>query len=492
MVATATVKRRKKVLSSITGLTVRSNSYHLAKLVKGVRINHVLGRCQEIDLEVAEQQARELIKNVRDQGELALERFTATPAQLRLGHNKQSVKDVAFECLEHGKTLGTKKTGSKPWRPHQVKWWETTLKQPRLQRILSMPIEDVTAEDVLSWYREDLKNGKPSATDNARRIVSRTFNWAIGLQYIESNPCDVMQKSEIAYTPPARETRVNYQTQELGKYVLELATYQPKMPKPNDQTTKDLLVMVLITGLRAGSVRNLEWEWVNFDDRSIIVPAEWESNYAPKELFGGTKGRRDFWLPLPRILVTMLRTRYENRETLASQQKGDSALHFVFPNRYGTGSIQDVRKTQDNICELAGIGHKTIHDMRRTFTDLTTEVTDNFIEQKRLMDHKVADITATYMGPGDRPKTRSMFQGISDRLSQRMPVTINGDLYTGLQDLDENNLEMIDKRGFSPEAFEKFLYNPIWRANRWEHHEGAEEEIVPSQNLWIEKKLLSQ
>ena len=108
MVTTATVRRRKKVLSSITGLTVRSNSYHLAKLVKGVRINHVLGRCQEINLEVAEQQARELIKNVRDQGELALERFTATPAQLRLGHNKQSVKDVAFECLEHGKRFGTK------------------------------------------------------------------------------------------------------------------------------------------------------------------------------------------------------------------------------------------------------------------------------------------------------------------------------------------------------------------------------------------------
>ena len=140
--------------------------------------------------------------------------------------------------------------------------------------------------------------------------------------------------------------------------------------------------------------------------------------------------------------------------------------------------MADVRKRQFNILQAIGLDAYSFRNLKLMFSNLTKQVNENYIYQSQLSNRGVSIVTGYYMNSDDRAQRRKHFQYISDFLSQSMPVTIEGRLYSGLKEYNSSSNKLVDPKPISPDAFEKLLYNPIWRGREWVSHEAVERSIV--------------
>ena len=62
-----------KLTSSVSGLSIRGDSYFLRKMVNKIHIQKTLGKVSDVSLSDAEKSAIDLIDAVRNQGQFALE-----------------------------------------------------------------------------------------------------------------------------------------------------------------------------------------------------------------------------------------------------------------------------------------------------------------------------------------------------------------------------------------------------------------------------------
>ena len=70
---------------------------------------------------------------------------------------------------------------------------------------------------------------------------------------------------------------------------------------------------------------------------------------------------------------------------------------FVFPNRYRSGPIIDVRRALQKIDIDCGREHTTAHDLRRTFATMTKELGMTNQDTAILLNHAKRDVTEGYI-----------------------------------------------------------------------------------------------
>ena len=72
-------------------------------------------------------------------------------------------------------------------------------------------------------------------------------------------------------------------------------------------------------------------------------------------------------------------------------------LEFVFPNRYRSGPIIDIRRALQKIDMGCGKEHTTAHDLRRTFATMTKELGMTNQDTAILLNHSKRDVTEGYI-----------------------------------------------------------------------------------------------
>ena len=459
-----------KLSSSVSGLSIRGDSYFLRKMVNKIHIQKTLGKVSDVSLSDAEKSAIDLIDAVRNQGQFALEMRKLKENNNTPTNRSSTVRHIALDMIAHGKQHGTKKTGNKPWKLSSIKLWNDWLESERMKPLVDQDIKTISRSDVEDWYVNDLNKGKRAATDNALRHLIRLCNWAIGISAITDNPTTTMVKSERRYTVPKRHGRLDNLNNEIGRFSLTVSQYKGSQAKLTNDTVRHILVLSLLTGRRADELRSLEWDWVNFDKRMIVIPGTAVSTDDPFSSFQGTKNRRDFVVPMARILQTLLHYRFNNGSPMNER--------FVFPGKDGTGPIQDMRGTLKHIIERAGIKRIIPHDLRRTFGTICRNVGSDYYTTKDAMGHKINDITADYIGDMSMKDKRILFQKVSDYVSTSMPVEdllIDGKKYnfSGIDDVEDDNSTPRDERVFHPDALEILMFpKNIWRKGAWQEHGG--------------------
>jgi integrase len=420
--------RTKKIKFSVPGMFVHHGSYHLRWRPNGQRTDKTLGRVDEITKEEAETKALEFRNGQRSLG-LA-------------GNNSGNMTFLGiFQdlCETSGK----------------VRWKPSTFAQNRslvhgvLQEFHNKPIAEISKQEIRHWYYSDKNLKRPTRTDNAYRVLHRVMQYSISLDLIEVNPCQLTELDR--FPKKKKQTKLNYENSDLGKFLFQLGFGIPKQRKKTYQTTRDLVLLFLLTGARKTALSALRWEHVDFENLWFLIPPEHNKK---------RKGDGSFHqVPMARIVQRMLRRRYENRNALCNDLGGDSPVTYVFPDRFGKTHVKDARATIRGLCEAAGITVVGPHDLRRTVASFLPEITDDYVLRQQYLSHSVSDVhVAHYAGNQSLIRRRKFAQDVADYLSCSIFAEGADGILRGRIELAPDNRTEIDERWADENTLEWVLY----------------------------------
>ncbi|MEM1402359.1 MAG: tyrosine-type recombinase/integrase [Pseudomonadota bacterium] len=238
---------------------------------------------------------------------------------------------------------------------------------------LHLRLRDITKDMVETRHRK-IGSRAPARSNNVMRVLRAVFNHAMakyedaqGKPLIQANPVDRLSQVR-AWYPVVRRTGVIKVHQLRAWYEATLLL--------NEETSRDLLHVLLFTGLRKNEAATLQWADVDFAEKTLTVE--------------DTKNRDPHVLPLTDRLTEIL----ERRESTSS-----SAWVFESPVRPGE-PIKEPKNAAQRVADLSGVPF-TLHDLRRTFITTAEGLDIPHYALKRLLNHRDPnDVTAGYIISG--------------------------------------------------------------------------------------------
>jgi len=355
-------------------------------MIKGKLINKTIGRTDVMKLEDAEKIAIDLVNG-------------KSLAQAKAP--SQTLTDVRDDLLISPRGLSFKES------------YKALIKKQcngRLKIFMNRPLADIDKDEIRKWYNKG--SNTPAATDGAFRTLHMLFEYAIAIDFAEFNPCAIVKKAG-RYKKNKRSGFISTDEPDLGQFAWALVGYKPKQAKKNYPTARDVILLLLVTGIRSQEAMQLKWDDVVMKRKRFVIR--------------DTKNRKDHTVPMTRLMYAMFKTRHKNISALNKSLKGNAALTYVFPNRYGTGPLREIRKTLEGLCEYAEIERLMPHDLRRTFSTIVEELDIGILSQAQMMNH-ASSVTGDYTQISVK-RLLEQYEKVSDRIDLSMPVVIDGREY---------------------------------------------------------------
>jgi integrase len=136
------------------------------------------------------------------------------------------------------------------------------------------------------------------------------------------------------------------------------------------EAVRDLLILLLFTGLRASEGINLKWSDIDFKNKLLHVK--------------DTKNREDHTLPLSDHIFELL-----------SGRKILSEGEYIFPGHDPNKALVTPNRQVKKVIENSGVQF-ILHDLRRTFATYADSLGIQHNTIKRLMNHKNNDVTSVH------------------------------------------------------------------------------------------------
>jgi len=156
---------------------------------------------------------------------------------------------------------------------------------------------------------------------------------------------------------------------------------------------RDVLFLLLFTGLRKMETFRMAWEDIDFVDKTIRIP--------------DTKNDIPLVLPMSSFVLDLLQKRH--------QARGSNG--WVFPGNGEHGHIIDAKSSIKYIKNTSGVNFM-VHDLRRTYATKARKLSIPNETIKRLLNHaKSNDVTEGYIIT-DVEDLRTPCQLISDEFSK--------------------------------------------------------------------------
>lgn len=349
-------------------------SFVFRKKVNGRAVAVTLGRHPSINVETARQLAREhsndMSKGVNpNTKKRALRASRITLEDCFKDYLKD--RDLAANTLSNYNTVMDKYLDS--WK--------------------KKPLKHITRNMVESRYNE-LSKASPSSANKTMRILRSLFNYANG-KYENEEGCGLFPDNPVTRITALR--RWHKEKPRKNKIDNEdfPAWFEAVLNPANDgaaATVSDLLVFILLTGLRRREASNLRWDAINMQKRFFIVFE--------------TKNKEELELPLSDYLLKLLERRKENSESA-----------FVFPGINPGKPLQEPKKQVQKFRDASSVDF-TIHDLRRTFITVAESCEIAPYAIKAMVNHKLpesrsGDITQDYI-VWTRERLREPMQKVTD------------------------------------------------------------------------------
>jgi len=229
------------------------------------------------------------------------------------------------------------------------------------------------------------RHGSASA-NKAMRLLRALYNYAIPTYDLDvANPVHYLTQVKGWYKENRRRTYIkSYDLKAWWKAVHEL----------ENDTCRDFLVLLLFTGLRRKEGASLRWEDIDFRGRMFTVT--------------DTKNGDPLTLPLSSFLMELLETR----------RKRYGNYEYVFPGSGKNGYLVEPKKGVYKVIEKSGVKF-SCHDLRRTFITIAESLDLSHYALKRLINHRVTDITGSYIIV-DVERLREPVQRVADFILEKV------------------------------------------------------------------------
>ena len=252
-------------------------------------------------------------------------------------------------------------------KPRKRSWKQdqSMIKRDVLPTIGHLRVEDVKRRDIIDLLDRVVARGAAIQANRVLALVRKMFNFGIGRDLVEHNPCAQVQK-------PARENRRERVLNDVELRILLAKIPECQMWRP----TQLALLFLLLTAQRPGEVVGARWEEMDLAGGWWTIPGS------------RAKNRLSHRVPLsPQALALLEEARGFDRETGA-----------VFPSRIGGGAmVHSVLSTALRRSRpVIGIAHFTAHDLRRTAASHMTSLGVSRLVVSKLLNHVESGVTAVY------------------------------------------------------------------------------------------------
>jgi len=243
------------------------------------------------------------------------------------------------------------------------------------------PLTTLTRNDITLYYSELCEQHGKGYANASMKLLQALINFAKA-SYPElldfSNPVKVLSDKR-QWQPLQRRIRVIKPHQ--------LASWWQAVEQLQHTTFRDYLQLLLLTGLRKQEAATLQWQQIDFIEKTLIIT--------------DTKNSRPHVLPLSDFLYNLLQQRHRT-----------ATNHWVFAGKQGK-PIVDPRKPILQVSAMSEIVF-TCHDLRRTFATIAESLDISSFTVKRLLNHQQNhDITAGYV-ISNVERLRTPMQRITD------------------------------------------------------------------------------
>jgi integrase len=202
----------------------------------------------------------------------------------------------------------------------------------------------------------------PITANRVLALVSSVFTTAIQDElYGGSNPCRGLKRNQ------ENKRKRFLMPDELPAFFQALS----ECPSP---TTRDYIMMSLLTGARRSNVLEMRWSEI------FLNRGEWEIPMTKN----GTSQR----IPLVKDALVILAERRANPTYSGSQ--------FVFPGTGASGHLTEPKKAWKTILKKADLTDLRLHDLRRTFGSWQAGTGSNLSIIGRSLNHKSLATTKVY------------------------------------------------------------------------------------------------
>ncbi len=343
-----------ELVVSYTGI----KSFVLRKKVKGRVVVVTLGRHPSINVDTARKLARKASNEMAD---------GINPNQKKRAerHNNITLEEC-FKSYVNDRDLSANTLSN----------YHTILNNS-LDGWKNKPLKNITRDMVESRHRE-LSKISPSSANKAMRVLRSLYNYANakyeddeGRGLFPDNPVIRITALRKWHKERPRKNRID--DADFGVWFEAVLN-----PRGGGlaETVSDLLIFILLTGLRRREASNLRWDSVDMKKKSFTV--------------SDTKNKEPLLLPLSDYL-------YE----LFERRKKASESDYVFSGVSHEKPIQEPKKQVERVRAASKIEF-TIHDLRRTFISVAESCEIAPYAIKALVNHKIpesrsGDITQDYI-----------------------------------------------------------------------------------------------
>jgi integrase len=264
--------------------------------------------------------------------------------------------------------------------------------------LFDTPLDEITIGQVEQWRSKRKKSGLKSSSLNRRTTALKAaINWATKRNIIESNPLAKLERlqetdsvNKVRYLTDEERKRLmdalNEREEEIrrardshNEYLKnrELNTVQSLRNQEFTDHLKPIILLSLSTGLRRNAIFSLQWNDVNFTDRTVMVRA------------ATSKSGKQYYAPLNDIA-------YETLSRWRDQSKRTSPGSLVFPSPQ-TGNVMDNCNTAwESLLERADIEDFRWHDMRHDFASQLVMAGVDLNTVRELLGHADLKMTLRY------------------------------------------------------------------------------------------------
>jgi len=225
----------------------------------------------------------------------------------------------------------------------------------------------VTRRDIIGMLDQIVARGSPISANRTFAVTRSMFNWGIGKDILQENPCDKVKV-------PAGENRRDK--------VLSDDEIRSMWNALDQETARNaaLYKIRLLTAQRGREVLAMRWDQIAGDWWTI--PAEVAKN--------GLSHR----VPLTQAVLDILEgIRPEIKDGASEVQKAKA--EWVFPNARRAGPREYTSKLHATVVNNSGVDFVP-HDLRRTAASLMTGMGGSRLTVSKLLNHVETSITAVY------------------------------------------------------------------------------------------------
>jgi hypothetical protein len=143
---------------------------------KGEKRRYTIGAFPQLGLADARERAREILRRAAKGEDPAMEK--------KQGRKAETLRDLTTLYLEHHA-----KVRKRTWRADY-----NIIHKDLLSRFGARKAGEITRREMLEMLRAIKARGAPIQANRTLEIARKMFNWAIGEELVETNPCDHIGK----------------------------------------------------------------------------------------------------------------------------------------------------------------------------------------------------------------------------------------------------------------------------------------------------------